>query len=613
MADIKVNVNELLVWSDNPRHSDETDGQSLSENEVINILINAVGHDFMFNLAKDILDGNLLGNIRPVVVRDGNHLKVYDGNRRIASIKYLLNPNIINDDNTVLRNKIIQLTLETLNFEEKVKNLTTIVVYETTKEDAYRIMDLTHGGVMDGVGTVPWDPFQKDKANYKREQQLVYPTAFELVTKLKLRTKEIGDEYTSFERIFGNSKFKQLFSINDYKSIDDKYLRKIYDLLKKYKKEQKSNQGFSRIFNKASEEAVIFYEWASPQINPEANFIISFSHRNISIYRGQQVSENLLDYDIRKFDGQGIQIDPNKLRTEYISPTGIISRNLDSNLLGMWKFRVTYFETVSENNILVKNLLDPQLTLRRNKIEITHNEAITNLLDYLLVSTNSYNENICDEVVISSNTAVITNGSFISNNSVGEHNVLFKYVDPNNHKEATATLKINVSSLATVLQTNSIEEQKLLVFDGPSSINNYINHMNNSIRKLIGEVNLLDVSEYLYLLSASLRMIVHLLDSEIAINTTGSSGVQLPHKIDNILKSLIDDFTTNHIIKSKENWVDEAALCNAFRALKGDKDWFITALNCGSHTGGLLLTEQSIKSTGKMISKMLVYIAILLY
>ena len=89
MGDINVRVNDIYVWSENPRHADEIDDHNIPESEVINILINIVGHDYMYNLANDILNDGLMGNLKPVVVEKDAKLLVYDGNRRIAAIKLL--------------------------------------------------------------------------------------------------------------------------------------------------------------------------------------------------------------------------------------------------------------------------------------------------------------------------------------------------------------------------------------------------------------------------------------------------------------------------------------------------------------------------------------------
>ena len=101
-----IELNKLMIWSDNPRHFTEgIDVNEYDENEIINILIDVVGTDKMFNLMADIVSSNgLMGNILPVVVQKDNKYLVYDGNRRVSSLKLLNNPDIAEDDS--LRTKM---------------------------------------------------------------------------------------------------------------------------------------------------------------------------------------------------------------------------------------------------------------------------------------------------------------------------------------------------------------------------------------------------------------------------------------------------------------------------------------------------------------------------
>lgn len=611
MGDLTKSINELFVWSENPRHSDEIDDTNISENEIINILINVVGYDYMFNLAKDILEEGLMGSTRPIVVNKNNRLLVYDGNRRIAAIKFLLNANIINDDNMMLRNRVNQLILDTPNADTKKNRLISVKVFETDEQTAYIMMDKIHGGIRDGVGTLPWDAYQKDKSNNKRGITLNYPSAFNVVSKLRLRKNNIKDEYTSFDRIFGNANFKELFQITDYIQIDESYLRQIYDLLQVYKTDVKQGLGFSRIFNKATEEANNFYEWANPQINPAAHYVITFEQNQMNIFVGQNLPQNSLNYIITNFDGSPVQININQRDLKFISPSGQELAQLDSAIIGLWKYRVRYQQSENSLNIMINNFLDPILVLREISITKLENEAITNLKDNILVSTNSINENIKAQVQIVS-TANIVNFSFLGNNNLGEHTITYTYTDRNTGKQATATLVVKVIPATQNIMVTPITQNRLLTFSGPPSINNYFSRLNPSLTILISQINSLDVANHKYVLAASLRAAVHLIDEEAAMKKGTAAGTDLPKQLSNLLKPLIDDFRTNHTIIAKEPWVNETGLFDIFRSLNSNKQWLLDILNCGAHSAGSLLSETEIRSAGEKISQILTYTAILL-
>ena len=67
---IDIEVNELRIWSDNPRYGNAEHMDSLmDEATAINVLADVVGEQKMFALAKDIIEkGGLLGNTLPTVV-----------------------------------------------------------------------------------------------------------------------------------------------------------------------------------------------------------------------------------------------------------------------------------------------------------------------------------------------------------------------------------------------------------------------------------------------------------------------------------------------------------------------------------------------------------------
>ena len=131
-----LNLDELLVWSDNPRHGLQVDeAKEVSEEEVINILIDVVGTEKMYNLIADIFASKkLMGNVNPVVVLKGGKYYVYDGNRRISALKILKNSSIVED--IPLRTRVASLINgENVSFADKV------FAYITHEEEALELMD----------------------------------------------------------------------------------------------------------------------------------------------------------------------------------------------------------------------------------------------------------------------------------------------------------------------------------------------------------------------------------------------------------------------------------------------------------------------------------------
>lgn len=80
-------ISELVNYYENPRHAIGS-----SEEDTLKKLFDAVGIQYMLNLAEDVQRNGLLGNQQVVVVYSETIHKyvVYEGNRRVAAIKLLL-------------------------------------------------------------------------------------------------------------------------------------------------------------------------------------------------------------------------------------------------------------------------------------------------------------------------------------------------------------------------------------------------------------------------------------------------------------------------------------------------------------------------------------------
>lgn len=609
---IVLKIDDLSIWSENPRHIEETENQKLSENDVINILVGVVGYKYMFNLAQDIFQKGLLGNTVPVVVRTNGKYLVYDGNRRISSIKIMLNSNILDEDNKQLKVLIDKMIEEDVNANDHLQALKTIEVYSTTKEDALEIMDKTHSGIQDGVGTIPWDAYQRDKANSKRNI-IDYPNAFKVVTKLKLKKKDIEGEYTTYERIFGNTKFKALFNIDDYETIDIKYLSDIYNLLCRYRKEvYTKSAGLSRIFNKVNEECEKFYTWALPRLTPEKYITLRFPNKYLELYRGQVLKDELLDYEILDYDNNKLDVKDALVLKSFVSPEGISRNQIDTNMVGEWHYVVSYKNSKAELKIFIKDLIDPVITLKTAEKQICEKESIVNLRQYILFATNSINENIINRIIISSDDSFLSGDSFLNTNTLGLHRIIFSYIDPYSSKQITESLLIKVQKSFTSL-TTEVEHPDLLSFDAPIDTSKYLGDLNWPIRKLIKEINSLPLDDYHFVISSSLRSLFALIYSYFCAQSNQILKDNLDAQVSHICGALVDDLKNNHIIKNKETWIDEDAIVDIFRSLKSNKQWFIDVLNCGAHSSAQNLTGTEISSAAKKIAQLIMYISILFY
>lgn len=147
-------VASLFVDERNPRFSEPVGDQPAA----INALLNQ-DPSKLINLARDIaVSGEVNPAELPIVLDQGKEQVVIEGNRRVAAIKSLRNPDIINSPE--LRQK----------FEEIAKigvgpdQLLCAVV--SGREDARHWIELRHTGENDGVGIVQWQSWQSN--NFRR-------------------------------------------------------------------------------------------------------------------------------------------------------------------------------------------------------------------------------------------------------------------------------------------------------------------------------------------------------------------------------------------------------------------------------------------------------------
>lgn len=123
----KIKIDEIVNLFENPRHA-------IGNNEIDTLkkLFEAVGTQFMLNLAKDIKEHGLLENQQIVVVYSERYKKyvVYEGNRRIAAIKLLMNPEKFNFLSKVTIDKVKRIA-------KNAALIDTVDCYVTDEDEAF--------------------------------------------------------------------------------------------------------------------------------------------------------------------------------------------------------------------------------------------------------------------------------------------------------------------------------------------------------------------------------------------------------------------------------------------------------------------------------------------
>jgi hypothetical protein len=159
-------VASLLLDETNPRFADGVD----SQREAVNALLSDAPAKLL-KLAGDIArEGTLNPTELPVVVRESSGLVVIEGNRRLAALKLLANPELAFD-------KTHQRSLQRIG--KNGSGPTKVTCYLADSRDAARHwLKLRHTGENGGVGVVEWKPWQMNNFDRRRGTQTDRATIF---------------------------------------------------------------------------------------------------------------------------------------------------------------------------------------------------------------------------------------------------------------------------------------------------------------------------------------------------------------------------------------------------------------------------------------------------
>lgn len=249
-----INLREILNYVENPRHD-----VGMNELDTIKKLINKVGAQYMYNLAKDIYENGLMGSNLPILVFDAIKQKyiVYEGNRRIACLKILNNPQILNTIDKSLKQKIDNLlknSVGTIPIE--------VYCYITNEEKAFLMMERIHSGEDKGRGVKAWTPKEKDifkeRISKKKSTALIIVELTE-----KYLKKDITSiiEFSTIKRFFSNRNLKKALELGKGEIAD--FTKEKIELInflieKSIAESQRQNVALTRLFNKASEIEAFF-------------------------------------------------------------------------------------------------------------------------------------------------------------------------------------------------------------------------------------------------------------------------------------------------------------------------------------------------------------------
>lgn len=149
----EISIDEISLDPNNPRHDSVKDESSVLET----LLKTKNFKNKIITLMKDILEYNQNPlDVIGVLLTENNTLYSKEGNRRIAALKILNNPELIRYNDTALYSRVQNL----LNDYSIIPNK--VYCYVTKNADQLdHAIELKHQGEQNGSGTVSWGSEEK--------------------------------------------------------------------------------------------------------------------------------------------------------------------------------------------------------------------------------------------------------------------------------------------------------------------------------------------------------------------------------------------------------------------------------------------------------------------
>ncbi|MHB8806658.1 MAG: hypothetical protein ACYC59_03670 [Anaerolineaceae bacterium] len=580
------------------------DGSGFSEGQIINILIEVVGTDKMYNLIADIFASKgLMGNVNPTVVFEKNKYYVYDGNRRISSLKILKNPILVEDE--TLRAKIIQLVNN-----KDVSFVNSVFVYIADKKEALELMDKIHSGEQEGVGIIPWEAYQRDTSLNRRSIQVRYPNAFKIAEVLQLNKKsQFKIPYTDLDRLFSSKTLQKCFGLPGEVTEFKSKVEFAIGMLLNYKGKMHF-QSFSRHFNitdaTVSDAPIAkFCDWVKEQEKTKNNFY--FSTTSIELFEDENFSFEMLHLQI--FDAQNREIcyQLSNLAVSYISPNGIDCSSIDMTETGDWTVHITYKEAEHTDTIIVKKLLAPKIDFISSQTIIGLRNTL-NLRDIILRAKNGHDDDVKKRVlIVGVNGTEVIGDVFNKMNNPGKHLVAYSFTDITG-EPFSVTREIEVIDESSPLYGIDLTSP-LLSFNGSSTGIN----VSEIVNEMVNEINNLDLLDNLCIITTALRTLMELTFDELQIKgkIKFSKVKDLEKCIEEFKIFLLNGALTticnnnSNILTSYHN---EKNCVNLF-----DPEYLASYLNLATHKSIARIDVTKIKEIAtKFISPLLIYATLIL-
>lgn len=262
----KIPIEKIRNYHENPRHDIGT-----NERDTLRKLFDAVGTQHMINLAEDIYKNGLMGGqqITVVAVENSQNYIVYEGNRRLAALKLLSNPDYFDFLDTTTINRVKKLIGNN-------RTISQVDCYVTDEDEAFFIMERRHSGEDKGRGVRPWKSREKEAFFSRRSNKKNISFIIDESIRKHFDNFDITTivPFTTVTRLFGNKAVRAIigYDLMDVNSFTKERMQLVIDAAKWAVKEaEQAGSSVTRYFNKAQVIEATLVPWI-------INYTMSFTN-----------------------------------------------------------------------------------------------------------------------------------------------------------------------------------------------------------------------------------------------------------------------------------------------------------------------------------------------
>lgn len=510
----KINISQIINYYENPRHAIGS-----NEKDTIKKLFDAVGVQYMLNLAEDLHENGFLGcqQITLVYSKEIEKYIVYEGNRRVACMKFLKNPEEFDFLDLVTINKAKKIAAKKSEHELEILDC-----YITDEDEAMFIMERIHSGEDKGRGTKQWTSREKDifKVRQNHTKSLQYLVDF--------YTKKYFDElditnilpFTTIQRIFNNREIKKEIGIDvsDELTFTKERINLILTTARWVREEaEETGEAPTRLFNKAREIEDIVLP-----------FIQAYKENSAT-------SDNHSD---EKNDGNTPPDDDNKKHQNEAEPKG----NKKDKGAGKGKPKETDTSGKNPNEKHEKILLRSSITVEEGIELYLKREDIINVP--------------ADKIqIVKCMQMELRNGDiFKDSNRPGQYIVDYLYET----RQERLTINVTRKSAPKAKEDGLFKASNQFIGD----IN--LGDMNGIIQQLYG----LDYQKYYLLYIVSFRAIIENMSKEYIIQNNLTLSGQLKDNVKCMVAHLLQKISINGNDPQKQQKTEIHELFKGFQSLK---------------------------------------------